>query len=218
MLFCTTSQRRTSKSFIVCDICSFPFSKLSHSNLKSWQLLLGFWSDLLYLDALVYQNTTKCYSFDGFFESFQEYEELTSKLHDFSVQEQCLKERLQLHHEDDDDVIEPTPPTPTSLLFVRHHHSTSSSTGTTPVHQQQHRGSASSASLNSNGIDASTSTMVIDSTTSTSPPFHQLAFTHDDYFPSDQDSLAPSSSLLQVCSLSDLKVIRTAQLPPFCAH
>lgn len=135
-----------------------------------------------------------------YFSLFQEYEELTSKLHDFSEQEQCLKERLQLHQDDDEDAIQPTPPTPTSLLFVRHHHSTSSSTGTTPVHQQQHRGSASSASLNSNGIDASTSTMVVES--STSPPFHQLAFTHDDYFPSDQDSLAPSS-LAQVGPISD---------------
>jgi hypothetical protein len=44
--------------------------------------------------------------------------------------------------------------------------------------------------------------MIVDS--STSPPFHQLAFTHDDYFPSDQDSLAPSSSLAQVGPESDM--------------
>lgn len=117
-----------------------------------------------------------------------EYDELTSKLHDFTEREQQLKEKLQLNTDDDC-----TPPTPTLIIAPVHlHHSTSSSTGTTPIHQQH--GSVSSTSLNSNGVDVATVTVTGGET---SPPFQHLTFSQEEIFNSDADTLASSASYPQ---------------------
>jgi hypothetical protein len=59
------------------------------------------------------------------------------------------------------------------------------------------RGSASTTSLNSNGIEAPTAV----GGGETSPPFHHLlTFPHEDLYTSDPDSLAPSTSFSQVNS------------------